>query len=78
MATQTSFAAPSKGTMNIRTLAADRVSAESRIQGLAFPAKVFVRSINCPTIRFAATIRMVENNCRVVRNVRSRRRTSVK
>ena len=34
----------------------------STIHGLALPASAFVRSISCPTIRFAAMIRMVDTS----------------
>ena len=78
MAIQTILAMPSKGTMNISTLATDSVSAESRIQGRALPARALVRSISWPTMRLDATISTVEISCRVVRKPRSSFRTSVK
>ena len=68
----------SNGTMNMRTLATDRVRADSRIQGRAFPAGVLVRSMSCPTMRLAATMRMVESSWRAVRNPRSSFNTLVR
>ena len=72
MAIQTIRAVRSaNGTMNINTLATESVSAESRIQGRALPARVRVRSISWPTTRLAATIKIVERSCRVVKKPRS-------
>ena len=67
-----------KGTMNMSTLAALSVSADSSTQGRALPARAFVRSISWPTTRLAATIRMVENSCNPVRKLKSSLSTSVK
>lgn len=78
MATHTIRAVPSKGMMNMSTLATDRVSADRRIQGRALPARQRVRSMSWPTTRLAATMRMVEKSWRVVRKVRSSFSTSVK
>ena len=78
MATHTYFAVPSKGTMNISTLATDRVRAESKIQGRALPARVLVRSMSWPTTRLAATMNTVDTSCSVVRKARSSLSTSVK
>ena len=76
MAIQTYRAVPSKGTTNISTLATDNVSADSRIQGRAFPARERVRSMSCPTMRLAATISAVETSCSTDRKPAFRPSTS--
>ena len=78
MAIQTILAVPSKGTMNMSTLATDSVRADSSTQGLALPAMQRVRSMSWPTIRLAATMRRVDTTWSTERKASSRASTSVK
>ena len=64
--------------MNMSTLAEEKVNTESSSHGLALPAVARVRSISCPTKRFAATMSTVDTSCNRLRNRRSSRSTSVK